>query len=241
MKGNIWAFLLDFDGVIFPNDLVAQHLIQTLNLTESVWSESYEAAKNGSHYVDYDKIIAHIAKSQRIEEDHMWRILDKMIREPVFSQYAAQDAIRCFKQMGHVEMVTQGAKRYQNAKLEASEMITLLGKENIRVINEDKKNLLEQRALKLIEQGHKHIFLIDDRPGILSIVQQSFPENIIAIRIQTGKYASELDPENSYLKSPDMRSWITVPSIIKARGVVEAIHSGSPEGVVASISGRMRR
>ncbi len=237
---NSTAFLLDFDGPFFNNDLIQTRLMRILNISKTFWDAEYKAARVGENYVNYGQIVGKIAHEVQIPEEHLWNILSQMMKDTVFFTQEARDALLFFKKCGHVEIITQGNKRFQKAKIEATGVTSILSPNDIYVIEEDKRPYLIQRASELLGTGYSSIIQIDDRVGPLVAVQDVFSEHVMAVRVSMGKYR-DIDSSPKEVRSPESgrHLWLTTNTIQDARQLLGSLYFPHIEGSVRS--DRMRK
>ncbi len=239
MQRKKYAFLLDFDGTFFRTDLIKDHLIRVLNISEHQWDRLYSEARDDRNYVDFARVIRSLATTCRIDENRLWALLDKTVQEPVFFPTEAKEAMTQFKYMGHTEIITQGEKRTQTIKLNAAGVPALFNPEDMHIIEGDKVSFLKQRVETLVREGYSDIFQIDDRSTPLREVQAAYPEQVIPVRIRGGKYGREPNFAEGSLDAVLQSRWIDIPTIAHAHQKIKELGVGSSEGCVSS--DRMRR
>ena len=229
------AFLLDFDGPLFRNDLVRDHLKRIYNISDEQWENYYSLAKKGDDYVNYSAIFESIAKNCTISEERIWKQVDRAVREPGFISGNSRGIVEHLKQNGDVFVITQGHDTYQKIKLAAFGIDTILQPDRIDVIEGSKIEHLIEKVGDLKAKGYEHIYQFDDRIRPLLQVQNEYPDYVTAVRIKTGKYRSEPDPTDVA-----HRDWITAPTMDGARTILLQKNIISPEGSLL-YSARMRR
>lgn len=209
------AFLLDFDGPFFNNDLVKGEILSFLGMREDQWKKAYKQSSDNGKYTDYKKIISILSEQSTANKEMIWEYLSKVMKREEFCSKENRQALVEFAQMGHIELVTQGEEEYQWKKLLASGVQDIIDQENaskgegplkhsIRVIEENKSVHLRARLKGLWEDEYT-VIQIDDRVDPLLDLQQFAEQQGISrdmfqqYRIKTGKYGE--------IKSPSECSW----------------------------------
>jgi len=198
MIGKKIAFLLDFDGPLFDNDAVKSAIMRDFGLSESMWSEIYNSAKQGSSYVDYGKIITDISLYLHLSEKDIWLYLLSETKNVHYCSNETKDALLDLAALGRIELITQGHTDYQGIKVEASGVRSILNQSKINsisIVPKEKTKFLTRRLITLKKKGYT-VVQIDDRVGPLYRVNQFAAENGLSddfyqIRIRTGKHSRE--------------------------------------------------
>jgi len=248
MIGKKIAFLLDFDGPFFNNDLVKGEILSFLGMREDQWKKAYQKSSEKGKYTSYGQIISLLTEQSTANEALLWEHLYNIMKGEQFCTSENKKAMRDLASMGHVEVITQGDEVYQWLKLITSTINDIINTENskrpegdkhtVRVVEENKNIHLRARLKGLWEDGYT-VIQIDDRAGpLLDLQEFAKQQNIwhgefFQYRINVGKYAE--------VPSPKGHNWQDMDSISEAvRDIRTRIIPQHPEGgCVQSI--RMKR
>jgi len=229
MIGKKIAFLLDFDGPFFNNDLVKGEILSFLGMREDQWTKAYKQASDNGRYTDYNKIISILAEQSTANKEMIWEHLSTVMTREEFCSKENRQALVEFARMGHIELITQGEEEYQWKKLLTSGVQDIIEKENvgkegvplkhsIRVIEANKSVYLRARLKGLWEDGYT-VIQIDDRVDPLLDLQRYAEQQGISrdmfqqYRIKTGKYGKIRSPSECFWQ--DFSTTLAVSNYIR--------------------------
>lgn len=206
------AFLLDFDGPFFNTELVEVEIKKYFGISDTQWQEAYKEASIGNTFVNIGFLVDQLAKEKQKDSTLFWDKLSKTMKKERFCSQESREVLIQLARIGHVELVTQGDRDFQQRKLDSSGVEQILVKANeqivdgkiphtVKIITEDKATHLSARVKGLIEDGYT-VIQIDDRVDPLMKVKafaesQGIAEQLFQIRIPVGKYARVPNPRDS--------------------------------------------
>lgn len=192
------VYIVDFDNTILDIEKLSANITSKFP-GKKVFLQEYEKAK---------KISGHF-NPQNLPEKYRNYFLNAPFSKYLFPN--AIDNIKRIKKLGRVIIFSYGDPDYQNLKIKLSGVETVVGSENV-VIVQNKKDGVEKLIRKL-KKEFREITIIDDVSEVLEKAFEKFPQ-VITVWIRYGKYKK---------KVPLMRNAVTaeVKSFEEATGFAE--------------------
>lgn len=189
------AFIVDFDDTLIDTTKVQSSIEQNLQkLTgdpshiENLWA-TYQEVKTEKGYVDYREISTRLGEKLDLQPKEVLKVFyQSSFKDHLFPK--ATQLIEYLQTLGKVILFSQGEIELQSHKIKYSGIETLIGKENISII-ENKVEKVGEIIQYLKNQGIQSLTFIDDRADILDQAYK-IDKSVSCIWIRGGKHKDKL-------------------------------------------------
>jgi FMN phosphatase YigB (HAD superfamily) len=219
------AFLLDVDNTLLNNDQAKEGInIEVQKIlgpdgARRFW-EAYEEVRAERGYVDFPATVSEVAPGcgGRETAEALMTMLDTF----PFGRYLyphALETVAYLATIGEPAIVSDGDPRFQRHKIDVSGITAAV---DGRVLVVAHKELELEKVFARFPA--RHYVAVDDKPRIISALEQDCPSTFTTVLVEQGKYAAESEPG----PVPD----ITVARIGDLRGIrrEEFLRPHAPSG-----------
>ncbi len=200
MDGQKRVFIFDVDNTLVNTEglkqSIEQDFLEKFGRTQKkpIFWEIYNQVNKTSGIAEIAEIAALLADKLNIKNR---KDIENIFYHASFKKYLFRKAvaiIRKLKETGKVIIYSSGDPDYQAVKIKKIGIEKAVGKENV-IIVKNKKKELEKLINRLKEKGYTEIIIVDDKIEILQRAFEIDPQ-IVSVWIKYGKY-KEIHPKGN--------------------------------------------
>lgn len=184
-------FLVDLDNTLIDADAIKQYWQKRFG---AKFESAYQRSKSRTAYPDVKLLINLISSSTSTPS----QTIEDIIYTTPFKKFLLPNTINSLKQLkkfGKVIIYTLGDPKFQKTKLQKSGITKVIPLSSV-LITKDKAKRTKLLIPRLIENGNKSVFVIDDRIEFLKDVGATYPE-ATTVWIRYGVYADAAKYDNT--------------------------------------------